>query len=111
MPIDRTTVLTYAPELAAIPADDARWTSVPAMVSDMLDSTVLGSSFDRVGSLLVAHYLTVPPIGITSQSVGPMSISYATATSDKDRSGWSRTFYGEMALSIIRTVTGGPLVA
>lgn len=120
MAVDRAAVVAIAPELDAVPADDARWDAFLADADLFCGARTLGSAkADAAKKYLVAHWLTASVQGVASEAaetgplksvtIGPVTKVFDTASSNgtvtADNLASSR--YGAMYLKLIRVAAIG----
>jgi len=114
MPVTtRAAVVAMAPELAAIPEEDARWESAIADAEREMNAAVWGGLLEQGARYLVAHKLSVSKTAGTSSqgqmqsySAGGISISYAAPVGLPGE--YTRTPYGAEYKRLQRIVGGGP---
>lgn len=112
-------VLAVAPELSVTAA--ATQTVVLAQVEIEIDAEVWGDYADMGRRLLAAHYGTIFTPGlsgggatagpVTSETLGPMSRSYATATSSNVPAELGRTKYGIEYYRLMRKAVAVPALS
>lgn len=83
MAITKDDVLLIAPELSAVP--DGTWTQLIADAYLQLSPTFWDLRLDLAAKYLVAHLATLTQRGgsplVSSQTVGPVSVTYAVGSS------------------------------
>lgn len=111
MSITWADVSTFAPEVASVPS--ARQTQILAMVDRQVNATAWGDAAVDGALHLAAHYGVMSLRGsssaagpVVSESVGPVSRSFAAPSSGGGGDGLEATSYGREYMRLSRTRAG-----
>ena len=104
--ITKDDVLLIAPELSGV--SDATWTALIDDAYLQLNADVWGARLSLAAKYLVAHLATLSsrrgsPL-VSSQTVGPVSVSYAVGTPTDGSSEYDSTPYGREFRRLMRAV-------
>jgi hypothetical protein len=97
--------------------DPALLTRLIVVAKHMVDSSWIDEDYTRAIELYVAHLLIQSDLAaatggtggsISSESLGPISVSYQKGATKDDPSGFQSTIYGAEFLLLARLNRGGP---